>query len=222
MSKKTKTNEQPIYDVSSDIYVNGNKKASASSGFGGSSVSYEMDPYEKLTYDYTGKAFYDSLPNVNVFSEETLNNLNKEVEAYLNKGTKTINSTYVPMIMQTQNDIARRFGNTDNSIFLDKLKDIESMRASAVSELADSVESKRSELVNNELNNRYDYLNFLNSIQNQIYSNMLSMLDLNNDYLNTNNSQLNGTKTNKASNSGNTFNYSDVASAIAKIFNSIS
>jgi len=203
MSKKSKSKPK-IYNPSAAITVNGNVKSSATSTKKGANVSYNMDPYEQAAYDFAGKSFYENLGDINVFSDDTVNSLNNQVNAYLNQGLNMLNNTYTPMIRDMQNDIARRFGNTSNSIFMDNLNDIEAQRALAMSDLAQDVLNRRDELINNELSNRYDYLNFLNNYQNQVYSNMLQTLAMNNNFLNTNNSHLNGRTSSNSSSSNNT------------------
>ncbi len=195
MSKKSKAPERVVYNPSSSITVNGQLKSSAKSTQNGANATYNMNPYEQAAYEYANKAFFENLPNINIFSDDTQKALSEQVKAYLNQGINTINSTYTPILRNMQNDIARRFGNTDNSIFMDNLRDIESKRADAISDLAQSTTVKRDELINNELSNRYDYLSFLNNYQNQVYANMLSTLGLSTDLLNTNNNHLNGTNT---------------------------
>lgn len=202
MSKKSKSKPRVVYDPSSTISINGDVKTTAKSTKDGVNVTYNMNPYEEAAYNYSNKSFYENLPNINVFSDDTVKDLNNQVKAYMNQGINTINSTYTPMISSMQNDVARRFGNTNNSVFMDNLNDIESKRALAISDLAQDVEAKRSELVNNELKNRYEYLNFLNNYQNQVFKNMLSMLSLNQNFLNTNNAHLNGGSTTSSNNSG--------------------
>lgn len=203
MSKKTKKQTRIVYDPSSTISINGNVKTNAKSTKDGVNVSYNMDPYEEAAYNYSNKTFYENLPNVNVFSDDTVKNLNNQVKAFINRGVDTINSTYTPMIASMQNDVARRFGNTNNSVFMDNLNDIEAKRALAISDLAQDAEEKRKEIINNELQNRYEYLNFLNNYQNQVFKNMLSMLNLNQGFLNTNNAHLNGTNTSSGQSGSN-------------------
>lgn len=94
------------------------------------------------------------------------------------------------MLKDLKTDVASRFGNFDNSVFMDNLNAIESNRAYAISNLAQDITAKRSELINNELSQRYTYLNFLQDIQNQTNSNILNF---------ANSSQAN-------SNSGNSYN----------------
>ena len=84
-----------------------------------------------------------------------------------------------------------------------------------MSDLAENVMAKRNELINNELSNRYDYLNFLNDYQNQVYSNMLQTLALNNDFLNTNNSHLNGR--NSSSNSSQSNPLGDILKVTSQV-----
>ena len=214
MSKKSKK-KQTIYNPSASITVNGNSKASSTSTKNGANVSYNMDPYEKAAYDYAGKSFYNNMKGVNVFSDDTIKSLNDQVNAYLNQGLNIVNNTYTPMIREMQNELARRFGNTNNSMFMDNLNDIEAKRADAMSDLAENVMAKRNELINNELSNRYDYLNFLNDYQNQVYSNMLQTLALNNDFLNTNNSHLNGR--NSSSNSSQSNPLGDILKVTSQV-----
>ena len=78
------------------------------------------------------------------------------------------------MLDDLKTDIASRFGNFDNSIFMDNLNSIESNRADSINNLAQDVLAKRDELINNELAQRYTYLGFLQDIQNQVNSNILN------------------------------------------------
>lgn len=216
MSKKSKQSKTKIYNPSATFTMNGDVMSSASSTRNGANISYNMNPYEQAAYNYAGKSFYENLKNINVFSDDTIKNLNKQVNAYLNQGLNTLNSTYVPMVREMQNDIARRFGNVNNSVFMDNLNDIEAKRALAISDLVQDVLNRKNELINNELLNRYDYLNFLNDYQNQVYSNMLQTLAMNNDFLNTNNLHLNGRNaTSLKSSSNNTMG--DVLNMAAKV-----
>lgn len=82
------------------------------------------------------------------------------------------------MIDNLKTDIASRFGNFDNSVFLDKLNTIESKRADSMSDLAQDILAQQSNLINDELSRRYTYLNFLGDIQNQINSNIMNYIGL--------------------------------------------
>ncbi len=191
MSKTTTDAAQyPSYS-SSSVSFNGVPKSSATISDGTLSANYTMSDSEKSAYDYAQNEFANNLKNVNVFSESTLKDLNDQVEAYRNQGIQTINDLYTPMIRDLQNNVASRFGNLDNSIFMDKLSGLESNRANSISALAQDVAAKKQELTANELANRYAYLDLLNNYQNQVYQNALSSVGLSNNLLGTTNSYLN-------------------------------
>ena len=94
--------------------------------------------------------------------------LQSQLDAYTLNGQKLINNLYTPMIEDLKTDVASRFGNFDNSVFLDNLNEIESNRAESVNNLAQDILAKRDELVGNELAQRYTYLGFLQDLQNNI------------------------------------------------------
>lgn len=158
------------------VTINGQEKASQKKIGGTVYSNYNMSDTEKKIYDYSQNSFLRNLPNINVFSEDTRKNLQNQLDAYKQNGLNTIQNYYSPILSDLKTDIASRFGNFDNSVFLDKLNNIESNRATAMSDFAQDVEAKRNELINDELNNRYTYLNFLNGIQNQYNANALSYM----------------------------------------------
>ena len=135
-----------------------------------------MNDAEKGIYDYSQESLLSALPQINVFDKATQNDINSQVEAFKNKALQDLQNTYNPMINDLKNDIASRFGNFNNSAFMDNLNTIENNRALAMSNLAQDVETKRNELYDNELANRYNYLSFLNDLRNQINNNILNYL----------------------------------------------
>lgn len=154
------------------VRVNGQTKASTYKKGNTVYTDYNMSPYEKQAYDYAQKSFAENLPKLNVFSEDTQKQLQKQMNAYKNKGIETINNIYTPMLDNMKTDIASRFGNFDNSSFLNSLNDIESSRANAISDFAQDMTLKENDLINNELSRRYQYISFLNGINNQALSNL--------------------------------------------------
>ena len=135
-----------------------------------------MNEYEKALYDYAQKTLAETVPNVNTFSADTLNNIQAQLDAYQNQGMQSINNLYAPLLNNLKTDIASRFGNLDNSMFLNNLNNIENVRSNAMAQLAENLLLKRNELVNNELANRYNFINLLNNLQNQGNSNALNTL----------------------------------------------
>ncbi len=154
------------------VRVNGQTKASTYKKGNTVYTDYNMSPYEKQAYDYAQKSFAENLPTLNVFSEDTQKQLQKQMNAYKNKGIETINNIYTPMLDNMKTDIASRFGNFDNSSFLNSLNDIESSRANAISDFAQDMTLKENDLINDELSRRYQYMSFLNGINNQALSNL--------------------------------------------------
>ncbi len=172
-----KSSKYPSYS-SGSVSVNGNNVANTSKNGNSVNTSYNMPDTEKKIYDYAQNSFLTSLPQINVFSGETQKNINSQLEAYKNRGVQTINDIYEPIMDNLKTDVASRFGNLNNSVFMDNLNKIEKNRATAISDLAQDLEAQRSTLYNNELSQRYNYLNFLNNIQNQINNNALSYMGL--------------------------------------------
>lgn len=194
------------YNPSSSIMVNGKNKAEISVTPWGTSSYYNMDENEKKAYDYAGEQFALNLPNLNVFDADTQKRFDNQVQSYINQGIEDINDIYKPMLDDLQNDIASRFGNLDNSIFMDNLSEIEDKRADSISDFAQDVQTYRQDLVNNELSNRYNYLDYLNNYVQQVNSNILNTLgasqnlsDLSNSYFSSFNNLLN--KNSQSSNS---------------------
>lgn len=171
MSKTTK----PAY-ANGSFSINGKTKATTYKDGDTVRSNYNMNNYEKTAYDYAQKTLAEILPQINTFSPETLKGFQSQLNAYQNQGEKSINNIYTPILNNLKNDIASRFGNIDNSMFLDKLNNIENSRADAISQLAESLLSKRNELINNELSNRYNLVNLLNTLQNQYNNNAMNSI----------------------------------------------
>lgn len=214
MSKTT--SYKPSYSNGS-VSINGQNKVSTVK-YGDTVLgNYNMNNYEKELYDYVQKSLPQLVQNVNTFSPEVTKSINNQLSAYQRQGQNYINQIYTPMINNLKNDIVSRFGNLDNSMFMNNLNNIENNRSNAVAELVDNLLSRQNELVNNELANRYNYINLLNTLQNQYNNYALSMLNssigLGNTGLAYNNSVANN-------NSSNTFNLEQIASlaSLAKYF----
>ena len=206
-----KTSSTPVQKYANGIVsVNGENKASQKKIGKTVYSNYNMSDAEKQIYDYSQNSFLQNLPNINIFSENTQKNLQDQLNAYTQTGLNTIQNYYNPMLSNLKTDIASRFGNFDNSVFLDKLNSIEANRANAMSDFAQDVTAKRNELINDELANRYKYLNFLNGIQNQYNSNILGYLNQ------AGNASASGTynSTKQTDNSNDTMEYVKIAASV--------
>lgn len=166
-------NSKPKYS-SGTVQINGQTKATTSKYGDNVVTNYLMSDDEKRAYDYAQKSFADNLSNLNVFDADTRKSINQQLEAYAQKGTKAINDIYKPMIEDTKNDIAKRFGNLNNSSFLNSLNTIESNRADAISSLGQDLVIMQNDLVNDELSRRYNYMSFLDDYVSGINSTAMS------------------------------------------------
>ncbi|MBR2525693.1 hypothetical protein IKE67_04440 [bacterium] len=164
----------PLADGSYSI--NGVTKATTKRSGGTIKGNYNMNKYERALYDYAQKTLAEIVPNINTFSDNTMNNIQAQLNAYQNQGEQNINSMYAPLLYNLKNDIASRFGNLDNSMFLDNLNKIEYSRGNAIAQLAENILAKRNELINDELSNRYNLINLLSSIQGQSNSTAMSAI----------------------------------------------
>lgn len=177
MSKTTKSAAQRYVNPSGAINISGGPNTTYKNGI----TNYNLNPTQQKAFDYAQKAFADGLSSINVFSEDTQKQLNNQVDAYTQNALKELNTLYTPMLQNVREDSARRFGNLDNSVFLDNLNSVENNRANALSSLAQNIVAKQNELINDELQNRYNYLNFMNAYQNQVMDNALNFSNLANN-----------------------------------------
>ena len=208
-----KSSKYPSFS-SGTISVNGSDKASTYKQGNNIISNYNMSADEKRAYDYAQKSFADSLSKVNIFDEDTQKNLQSQLNAYTLNGQKMINEMYTPMLDNLKTDIASRFGNFDNSIFMDNLNSIEENRAESMNNLAQDVLAKRDELINNELSQRYTYLGFLQDVQNQMNANILNYVSgsqANSSAGNSYNAQAYAANQSRSSSLGN---YANLASGV--------
>ena len=95
---------------------------------------------------------------------------------------------------------------------MDDLKEIESSRSDAMNSLAQDILTKQDDIINEELNRRYNYLDLLGSVQNQTLGNVLSYLQQAASNSNSGNSYNN----NQSSSSTSAFSdYANLAASIA-------
>lgn len=209
-----KSSKYPSYS-SGTISINGQNKATTSKNGNNVITNYNMSDDEKRAYEYAQKSFADSLASVNVFDDATKQNLQSQLNAYTLNGQKLINNIYEPMLDDLKTDVASRFGNLDNSVFMDNLNSIEANRAESINNLAQDVLAKQDELISNELSQRYTYLGFLQDIQNQMNSNILNYIGASQQNSSSGNSyNAQSYAANQASSSNTYSNYANLASGI--------
>ena len=198
------------------VNINGQTKAKTYKSGGNIVSDYNMSDAEKRIYDYAQNSFADSLSKVNVFDDDAKKDMQRQLDAYTRNGQKIINNLYTPMLNDLKTDIASRFGNYDNSVFLDKLNSIESSRADSMNSLAQDILAKGDELKQNELTNRYKYLGFLQDVQNNIDTNILNYISAARE----NSNSANGMSSSKSNSSNNDSwaTYANLAAPAAMMF----
>jgi len=160
------------------LTIDDEDKASAKIKNSKITANYNTSDDEKSLLDYTNKELLNSLKNANIFSDEIQQNFQNQLDAYKRQGVRTLNDTYTPMFRELKADIASRFGNLDNSIFLDNLNEIEKNRTNALETLTENILAKQTELYEKEMNNRFNYIDRLASTNKELNENILNYLKL--------------------------------------------
>lgn len=173
-----KSSKYPKYSTGS-VEINGHEVATTSKkGNNTINSSYNMNNTEKSIYDGIQKNLSSSLSNLFDISDSTKQGWQNQLNAYQRQGIKQIDNIYNPMQNALKNDIAGRFGNLDNSIFMDNLSKITENKAQAVADLSDSLLMKQDQLYANELSNRMNYISLLSGLNTTFNNQMLNYLGL--------------------------------------------
>lgn len=200
MGKKSK--KYPEYSGGS-VVINGRTVAESKKNGNTISTNYNMSDDEKNIYNSIQSGLNTSIGNLFNITDNQRKEWTSQIDAMKNQGIRQINDIYNPMENNLKNDIAKRFGNLDNSVFIDSLNNITDKRSSAAAELNDNLLSKQNELYTKELQNRINtitLLNNLNSIMNDNIQNYINMANTNaNAGNNYNNNSYNATVNKKSS-----------------------
>ena len=165
-----KSSKYPGYATGS-VEINGNKVATSSkTGKNTYSSSYNMTDTEKSVYDGVLGNLDTSLKDLFSISDAKQEQWNQTLDTYKKQGIKQINDIYDPMQNALKNDIASRFGNLDNSIFMDNLSNITENKAQAVADLSDSLLMKQNDLYSTEMANRMNYISLLSGLSGNNYN----------------------------------------------------
>lgn len=211
MGKKSK---YPNY-ATGNVNLNGKEIATAKKNNDNTvSSSYTMNNNEKSIYDGIQSNLSTSLQDLFTISDEKQNQWKEQMNSYKESGIKNIEDIYTPMQNELKNDVASRFGNLDNSIFMDKLNNIAENKAQAVADLSESLLQKQDDLYTTEMQNRMNYISLLSGLNTTMNNNMLNYMQL----ANTNSASGNSYNANayqKNDNSNN--NFLNMLNTIAKI-----
>ena len=145
MGKKSK---YPDYSTGT-ITVNGKTVASTTKDKNHNVVSsnYNMTDNEKKIYDSIQSNLYSSLSSLFDITDANKKEWNNQLDAMKNQGIQQINDIYTPLETNLKNDIANRFGNLDNSVFMDNLNEITDKKSQAISALSNTLLADRKSVV---------------------------------------------------------------------------
>lgn len=184
MGKKSK---YPAYSGGS-VVVNGKTKA-YTQRIGNDVVSkYYMSDAEQKIQDSILDNMDSSLENLFNITSPQRHEWQNTLDAMKREGISNINDIYTPMENNLKNDIAMRFGNLDNSTFLNNLKKITDNKSKAVAQLGNDLALMQDDLYTNELQNRINTLNFLDGFNTSFNNNMLNYMGLANQNSSSGNS----------------------------------
>ena len=132
---------------------------------------------------------------INVFSPE----MNTRIESIANSRKQAalndFNSMYEPVLRNSREDYFARLGTLDSTAYVDRYNQLEKTRQQAYADIANDYQANLQELKNNELNQRYNYLNYLQnaygSLSNGNYNYLNPVSSISSSYTNNYNNYLN-------------------------------
>lgn len=181
-----KTTKYPSYSGGA-VNINGMNVAKTSRSGNSVNSDYNMNKTQKQIYDSVQNNMAGVLNNLFEISDPQRVEWQNQLSAIKNVGLQNINDIYTPLQNSLQNDIASRFGNLDNSVFLDNLNKITNNKSKAVADLSNNLALMQNDLYNQELQNRMNLLSLLDGLNNSINNNILSYLGLANQNANSGN-----------------------------------
>lgn len=175
MSKTSSAPSQPAYSGGS-VRINGNNIATVRKEGDNFVSDYNMSQTEKKIFDSVQNGLSDALENLFTISDPQRQEWQKQLNSMQDTGLQNLNSIYGALQNSLKNDIASRFGNLDNSIFMDKLSSITDNKSKAIADLVNNLTLASNNLYNQEIQRRINTINLLNGLNNSINSNILSYL----------------------------------------------
>lgn len=159
------------------VSVNGRTVASSSKQGNSLNTNYNMSDFEKNMFDALEKGMSDSVQNLFQITDPQRKAWNEQLDALKNKGITNIENIFTPIEQNLKSDIASRFGNLDNSVFMDKLNRITDKKSDAIASLSNNLALTQNDLYTNELNNRMNTISFLNNLNSAMNANMLNYIN---------------------------------------------
>ncbi len=182
----SKTSKYPSYS-GGGVNINGFNTASTSRSGNSVNSTFKMTDTQKKYYNTLQSGMNSVLKNLFEISDPQRKEWQNQLNAMQETGLQNIYDIYTPLQNNLKNDIASRFGNLDNSVFMDNLSAITNNKSKAVAELTNNLLLAQNDLYNQELQKRLNVLSLLDSLNNSLNNNILSYLGLANSNANSGN-----------------------------------
>ena len=204
-----KSSKYPSYSGGA-VSINGKNVSKTSKSGNSVNSEYTMNENEKNIYNSVQNNMANVLQDLFTISAPERAEWQNHLSAIKNVGIQKINDIFNPLQINLKNDVASRFGNLDNSVFLDRLSSITDNKSKAVADLANSLALAQNNLYNQEIQNRMNLLALLDGLNNSINNNILSYLGLANQNSNS------GNQYNNLAYKANTFNPGNFFGSVAR------
>ena len=181
-----KSSKYPSYSGGT-VNINGTNVSKTSKSGNSVNSEYKMNENEKNIYNSVQNNMANVLQDLFTISAPQRTEWQNQLSAMKNVGIHNINDIFNPLQISLKNDVASRFGNLDNSVFLDRLNSITDSKSKAVADLSNNLALAQNDLYNQEIQNRMNLIALLDGLNNSINNNILSYLGLANQNSNSGN-----------------------------------
>ncbi len=204
-----KSSKYPSYS-GGKVNINGTNVSKTSRSGNSVNSDYTMNSNEKKIYNSVQNNMANVLQDLFTISAPERTEWQNQLSAMKNVGIQKINDIFNPLQISLKNDVASRFGNLDNSVFLDRLSSITDSKSKAVADLSNNLALAQNDLYNQEIQNRLNLLALLDGLNNSINNNILSYLGLANQNSNS------GNQYNNLAYKANSYNQGNLLGSVAR------
>jgi len=195
MSKKRKADPKPVTPVApkfqgSEVRYGGRTVGKTYLDANGNMITdYLEDPAEAQRKAQRQSKIDAYEGKINVFDPKMISQWDQTKQAFSDKNREGFDKMWDESSRQTREDTASRFGNIDTSVYSDRMSDLDEMKSNAYTDISRDSQLLREQLQDNELDKRYQYLNWLQSgvdnaesMAQQAYNNATSSNQLINNF----------------------------------------
>lgn len=154
---------------------------------------YIQTPEEKAQEEWRKSQIAQYEPKINVFDPSLVQDWQNKAKATQERTLQSFEDLYKPIERNTRNDYFSRLGTLDSTSYLDRVKDLEKNRQQTYADLARQAILDEDLYKQNELAQRYQYLNYLTGgvnnasesqfrLANSAYDNAMNASNMMNNY----------------------------------------